>query len=117
MGLAVFEQPAPFVGLGPKNILGAFKKQKKADRYLQNLAARGIVAAIVQIEFARARSLLRLRMFEQYGYRCAKCSNSVTWDTGHMHERIKRSQGGDRTLHNCEILCPDCHIGPRGEHP
>ena len=47
---------------------------------------------------------------------CIRCDAFVTEQQAHMHEKVHREKGGKISLDNSEILCSNCHIGPRGEH-
>jgi len=36
-------------------------------------------------------------------------------EVGHVHERVKRSQGGDASdPENCVLLCVTCHLAAHG---
>lgn len=57
---------------------------------------------------------IRKQVFDRAGGVCDKCARIVSWDGGHLHERIPRGSGGEISVENCWCLCFDCHI--LGEH-
>jgi hypothetical protein len=69
---------------------------------------------------ARATEAIRRRVFYRDGWLCVHCGNSITWETGHLHERQHRGeileisenewQGGEVSLANSETRCYHCHI-------
>jgi 5-methylcytosine-specific restriction endonuclease McrA len=59
---------------------------------------------------------IRRAVFERAEYMCEYCGALLTWNTGHMHEKIHRGRGGKISLENSVALCAKCHIGPHGEH-
>jgi len=110
--LAVFEQPVSGAQPHPAAILGIFQKHKRAVAY-ETLSG----GVMMPYDWATGIDQLRRRVFARDDYRCVKCLRTVTWDSGHMHEKLHRGRGGDRTINNCETLCREHHVGPRGEHP
>jgi 5-methylcytosine-specific restriction endonuclease McrA len=42
-----------------------------------------------------------------YGDKCMRCG----WDRGNcdVHHKIYHRNGGKNTLHNSEVICPNCH--------
>lgn len=48
--------------------------------------------------------------------RCLKCDGEISKVTMHLDEVKSRGRGGLISLDNCQALCSDCHIGPRGKH-
>lgn len=47
---------------------------------------------------------------------CEFCGKNITENTGHMHEVVPRGKGGHISVDNSRLICPECHIGPEGEH-
>jgi hypothetical protein len=47
---------------------------------------------------------------------CEWCGRNITWDTGHMHERVPRGSrdddgnAGEISVDNSVFLCWDCHL-------
>lgn len=64
-----------------------------------------------------ADRMIRERVWREQNHECAKCGKLVTLKQLHVHERVFRSHGGERSLTNCWGLCYDCHEGDDGEHP
>ena len=64
---------------------------------------------------------LRIDVFVRDNHRCVKCGRVVPMlgdlgVRGECDHIIKRSQGGDDSLTNLQLLCPTCHRGPKGKH-
>ena len=66
---------------------------------------------------------LRHLALERDGHRCVTCGRPHTCTSFELHHKIKRSNGGDDSLDNVEVLCPTgtngCeapHRGRNGEH-
>ena len=60
---------------------------------------------------------IRTQVFARAKWRCERCGKPLTYKTGHMDERVAKSEGGEVSLDNCWLLCYDCHIGrPDSEH-
>jgi hypothetical protein len=51
----------------------------------------------------------RRAVYERDGYRCVAGGCWIGRDGGHVHHRLKRSQGGDHSLPNLLVLCPFHH--------
>lgn len=56
---------------------------------------------------------IRQQVFRRANGNCEYCAAIITSDTGHMHEKVFRSRGGEISLDNSVAICHDCH---RGEH-
>ena len=56
---------------------------------------------------------LRLDVFTRDGFRCARCGQAVTWDSGELMHIVSRGSGGSDTMDNTECGCSRCH---REEH-
>ena len=61
---------------------------------------------------AAAVGEIRRQVFERAKNACEWCGTRLTWDTGEMHERIHRGDGGEQSLANCIMLCRRCHTAP-----
>ena len=85
-----------------------FKNQKSALSAVENF--------VQQMDRALAVSQIRRQVFDRQEGVCINCPTMLTFSSGHLHEKIHRGQGGEISLANSEMLCADCHIGPRGEH-
>lgn len=70
----------------------------------------------VPMDPAKATVWLRWVVFKNQEYLCAKCTRQMIFETGELHEKVHRGEGGYRTKHNCELLCGACHTGEKGEH-
>ena len=59
----------------------------------------------------RAEAVLgiRNRIFDRSEGNCELCAVPVTWDTGHMHEKLPRGKGGEISLENSIFICSNCH--------
>jgi len=68
---------------------------------------------IKQMSRTKAVAEVRRQIFLRSAGQCELCGALVTEDTGHMHEKIFRSHGGEISLANSIYVCPPCH---RGEH-
>ena len=84
-------------------------KPRRAERAARRSQARRSRAACVEAVWARAAS------------RCEACHVRVRRaspyfaEVGHVHERVRRSQGGDPAdPDNCVLLCPRCHLAAHG---
>ena len=53
---------------------------------------------------------IRAAVFQRDGYACTHCGKVVTWETGHLHERVWRGRGGEMSLENSTTLCFACHM-------
>jgi len=71
---------------------------------------------VMEYPKAEAVKLVRKRVFEIDRYSCRHCGKLVTWLTGHCDEVIPKGKSGEVSIYNCQTLCSDCHIGPKGKH-
>lgn len=71
---------------------------------------------VVELPKIEAVSQIRRQVFEKYNNRCRHCDKLLTWQTGHCDEIIPKSKQGEVSIENCQLLCADCHIGPKGKH-
>lgn len=63
----------------------------------------------------------RVEVFSRDRGVCVKCGMVVPFFgpigfRGELDHIIKRSQGGDDSLGNLQLLCPKDHRGPKGKH-
>ena len=86
------------------NVIRIFKSRKAAILRLP------FGAVIDEILKASAVCNIRRQVFKRDGYTCTHCGKSVTWDTGHMHERVWKGRGGEVSVENCVCLCAQCHL-------
>lgn len=70
----------------------------------------------VEVSRVGAVSCIRGLVFARAAGRCERCGTPITEQTGHLHERIPRSKGGEISIYNSVALCPPCHVGKTGEH-
>lgn len=63
-----------------------------------------------------AVSAIRQQVFDRAAGHCERCGTPITTQTGHMHETVPRSKGGEISIFNSVALCAPCHIGPAGVH-
>jgi len=68
---------------------------------------------ITQMSRTKAVSEVRQQLVHRANGACEYCSAAVTDQTGHMHEKVFRSHGGEISLANSVFICYPCH---RGEH-
>jgi hypothetical protein len=95
---------------------GLFGNRKRAERWAASLEGPVFVQSLKgEARLAALRSF-RTTVFLRDRLSCVKCGRPVTWESGELHEKVHRSQGGERTLENCETLCHDCHTGRKGVH-
>ncbi len=83
-----------------------FRNQKQA---LENQPPPDFVIA----EFPRAKAVetIRRAVFERDNYTCTNCGDaSLSWSSGHMHEKVWRSKGGNISVANGITLCATCHL-------
>jgi 5-methylcytosine-specific restriction endonuclease McrA len=104
-----------FVVEDSAGVRGVFGRRRRAEHYLE-ASCKKFTATLSPGVLKDAIYSLRKRVFERDEWRCVKCGGVVTWDSGHLHEKLHRGRGGDRTVENCETLCVECHVGRRGEH-
>ena len=71
------------------------------------LLSRASIAVMSKAEAVRA---IRRQVFARDRFTCTHCGKNVMWHTGHMHERVWKSRGGEVSLANCTTLCYDCHL-------
>lgn len=64
-----------------------------------------------------AVSQIRRQVWNRQEGLCARCPETIRWNSMHMHEVVPKGQGGEVSLQNCEGLCYACHLGPSGAHP
>lgn len=69
----------------------------------------------------RSRAACVDAVWRRAGGRCEGCESIVKRasiyfaEVGHVHETVKRSQGGDPTdPDNCQLLCLACHLLEHG---
>lgn len=65
---------------------------------------------VVLADRAIATKDIRAAVFQRDGYACTHCGKAVTWETGHLHERVWRGRGGEMSLDNSTTLCVSCHL-------
>lgn len=76
---------------------------------------------------ARAVEDIRQRCYDRSGGRCehvckdatAPCGKCITWDQGHLHERVHRGDpkgAGLMSIYNSEFICGDCHENDENAH-
>lgn len=71
----------------------------------------GAAACVIQWPYKSAVEIIRRKVFERDNYTCTNCGDtSLTWASGHMHEKIWRGKGGNISLANGTTLCYTCHI-------
>lgn len=78
------------------------------------------IGLVRQWSYSRAVKAIRRRVFERDGWACVHCSEPLTWQTAHMHERQSRGDiqltpegyysGGEISLENSITLCSECHL-------
>lgn len=68
---------------------------------------------LTQVSRTKAVTEVRHQIFVRSGGGCEYCGAAVTEQTGHMHEKVFRSHGGEISLANSVFICYTCH---RGEH-
>jgi len=100
--------------LEPMELFGIFISRKRA--IVQSELHNGRYFELDGLRLRMAKEHLRRIIFRRDSYHCVKCGSPVTWETGELHEKVPRSQGGERTLENCETLCKSCHTGRKGAH-
>lgn len=75
---------------------------------------------LYKMDRGKAVGVIRLqviaRAIRDKQIRCEFCDKILTPGTGHMHEVVSRGNGGEISLDNSRFICPECHIGPTGEH-
>jgi hypothetical protein len=69
-----------------------------------------------EMERALATRQIRVQIWDRQNGTCIRCPTILTWENGHLHERVFRSQGGNISLDNSEMLCFACHEGEFGAH-
>lgn len=87
-------------------------------KILREVFKPGIVFPLEKMEYREAVGAIRMRVFKKANFRCERCGKIVTWNTGHMDEKVPRGHGGEISIFNSQCLCPDCHIGdnPYSKH-
>ena len=58
---------------------------------------------------AEAVCCIRRQIFDRCKGECEICASPVTEQSGHMHEKIHRGQGGEISLDNSIFICVPCH--------
>lgn len=48
-------------------------------------------------------------VYQRDGKQCQKCGVDLFKNTYHVHHILERKNGGDHSLDNLVLLCPDCH--------
>lgn len=85
-----------------------FRNQKQA---LEGSATAGPTFAAAEFPRAAAVKTIRRVIFERDNYTCTNCGDSsLNWDSGHMHEKLHRGQGGNISVANGITLCYRCHL-------
>ena|ERR1700719_1258099 len=69
-----------------------------------------------EMERALATRQIRIQVWNRQNGTCVRCPKILTWESGHLHERETRGQGGNISLDNSEMLCYTCHLGFDGVH-
>jgi 5-methylcytosine-specific restriction endonuclease McrA len=72
-----------------------------------------LVREIAQMSRTKAVAEVRRQIVLRANGACEYCGAAVSEQTGHMHEKIYRSHGGEISLANSVFVCYPCH---RGEH-
>lgn len=91
-----------------------FKPQKRAYQFP--------VKDVNEFPYAFAVGVIRSKVFaragctrHQKGY-CEECGRAISWESGHMHERVFKGKGGEVSVENGVAICAPCHLGPNGAH-
>lgn len=63
-----------------------------------------------------ATRAIREFVYKRSNGECERCGALITRQTGHMHEKVSRGDGGEISIYNSIFICSDCHIGRNGEH-
>ena len=92
------------IATNPLRVVRIFKNQRAASLLV------GFEDIVRYILKASAVGNIRKQVFERDGYACTHCGKEVTWNTGHMHERVWKGRGGEVSVDNCTVLCYDCHM-------
>src|SRR5574337_1376167 len=58
----------------------------------------------------RAVAAIRRQVFDRDGWACVHCGANVSWQTGEMHERVPRGEGGLISTDNSCTMCHSCHL-------
>lgn len=69
--------------------------------------AKDLVPKDPQREYTREE---RIAVFRRDGGKCKSCGKELSMDNFHVHHIKQWSEGGQTTLENAKLLCPDCHI-------
>lgn len=91
------------------NVVRIFKNRVAAARFVES-SAQQPNHRVVEILKASAVGSIRRQVFKRDGFTCVHCGASVTWLTGHMHEREWKGRGGEVSVANCVTLCYSCHL-------
>lgn len=86
--------------------------RKHADAWRLDPERLITVARKVAVETIRNQILERAKRGECYY--CEYCDCTLTPNSGHMHEKVLRSLGGEISMENSVFICYRCHI--LGEH-
>jgi hypothetical protein len=107
-----FEASVPERGGNPgvvaeSEILGVFRTQKQAWTFANGADCECIVK---ECSWANGVERIRRIVFERDERRCVACTQILTWNTMHCHERVHRGKGGPVSVDNCEARCYHCHL-------
>lgn len=110
--------------MNPKTVLVEINERGDAVRIFRNAKAARLAPLetyIVEWPKALAVQNIRRQVYERNRgedglSHCEWCSCALAWETGHMHETIFKSKGGEVSLENSIWLCPGCHLnGAHGD--
>jgi 5-methylcytosine-specific restriction endonuclease McrA len=96
------------VEINPENGMYLRIIRKHADAWRLEPERLITVARKVAVETIRNQVLERAK--RDYHLECEYCGAIVTSDSGHMHEKVLRSLGGEVSMDNCVLLCKRCHL-------
>ena len=118
----------PFCAVHQPDFWGSEPPESKRKMVLVELDADGVIRVfrtvrtaisspaweagrVARCEKAVAVGQIRRRVFERAEYRCERCAECVSWDSGELNEIRFKGKGGEQSLDNCEVLCHNCHQG------
>lgn len=88
---------------GGVNITRIFRNTKDA------FAAYRKGSTMVSTDRSAAVACIRRGVFLRSNGVCEICSTPISEESGHMHEKKHRGQGGEISLDNSVFICPKCH--------
>lgn len=99
----------------PRRVYVELNDKGRASRIFRGYppVSTGVVREIQQKTRTKAIAEVRRQIFARANGNCEYCAAVITEQTGHMHEKVFRSHGGEISLENSVAVCYPCH---RGEH-